>query len=126
MSNYAHNLHILHILRATLRELAEHDPGAEYASFMGLDVLRAALWRYRGIISPTLCQLLGKADDYLVRRLALDPLPQEQADCIADPARASEAADMLDDMVARCGLSQDLADALLEAIADSYHVNARG
>lgn len=53
--------------------------------------------------------------------------PRDELRCIAaartpDHADGAECEEWLDDMVARCGLPQDLADDLLAAIADDYHV----
>lgn len=60
-----------------------------------------------------------------------DMAPLDELRCIA-AARTpghddgAECEDWLDDLVARCGLPQELADDLLAAIADDYHIFARG
>lgn len=57
--------------------------------------------------------------------------PPDELRCIAaartpNHEDGAECEDWLDDLVARCGLPQELADDLLTAIADDYHIFDRG
>jgi hypothetical protein len=58
--------------------------------------------------------------------MALNPITQDQIDCLRDPERADEALDMLDDWEARLGLRGYWREELGAYIQDNYHVHQRG
>ena len=94
---------------------------------LNIDDLRAAL--YRVVLSETIVAAADAIAASLHARGYCGPEYASYDDlrCIAAArtaghAEAAECEDWLDDMVARCDLPQDLADDLLAAIADDFHV----
>ena len=54
-------------------------------------------------------EFLASEMDAFAQLLHLSPMSDEQRTCLFDRSRADEALDMLDDMIARCGLDEGLA-----------------
>ena len=110
-------------VRALLRW---NDANGGYGDLDG-DTARECL--YRVILAEPITEAYDAIALNLTAR-GYDMAPRDELRCIAaartpDHMDGAECEDWLDDLVARCGLPQDLADDLLTAIADDYHVFQR-
>jgi len=58
-------------------------------------------------------------------RLGFDPLTDEQIDCLSSAARHDEALDMLDDFTARLGFDTEVADCIVDLLAEAHAYGSR-
>lgn len=106
-------------VRALLRW---NDANGDFGDLDG-DTARVCL--YRAMLAESIVEAYDAIAENLAAR-GYSMCPRDESRCIAAARTAghdgAECEEWLDDMVARCGLPQDLADDLLAAIADDFHV----
>lgn len=103
--------------------LAWNDANGDFGDLDG-DTARECLY-YATLAEPIIEAYRAIAENLAAR--GYTNCPRDELRCIAaartaDHSEGAECEEWLDDMVARCGLPQELADDLLAAIADDFHV----